>query len=190
MGKAWGAWFFVPAYIAYIRSTLKFMSYREFKDIIESPEKILELLNKYLSQDLRFSDVFATLSIAVIDTSENTVTIAGAGALAPILYRKRNNELVDVDLKGLLMGIKEDSSYDEIVLDIEPGDRLLFYTDGYSEAINSETGEMIAREGMKKVFEKFSKKESETALEFEAELLQTIPIETFDDDRSLLLISR
>ncbi|MBK8806177.1 MAG: response regulator [Bacteroidales bacterium] len=42
MGKAWEAWFFVPAYIAYIRSVIRFLSLRSINKTFDYPAKILE----------------------------------------------------------------------------------------------------------------------------------------------------
>lgn len=190
MGKTWGAWFFVPAYIAYIRSTIKFMSFRNFKKTITTPGKILEALNKYMTQDLRFSEVFTTLSVAVIDIEQNIIVISGAGSIAPLHYKHRSKKVERISVSGLLMGIAEKTKYESVEIKLSKGDKVLFYTDGYSESFSAKRGEMIGKTGMSDVFGEFTKRKSISALDLDDELINYFSLDKFDDDRSLMLISR
>ncbi len=82
MGKKWGAWFFAFAYAGYVRTALRMVLQRaeEF-----SPAQILEQVNQSVYDDAKISEVFATLSVMVINDETKTIKYAGAGDL-PILY--------------------------------------------------------------------------------------------------------
>src|SRR5690606_4634661 len=59
MGKKWGAWFFSLAYLGYIRSTIRNLTYQPFDD----PAVILRELNESIFRDFKLSEVFTTLSV-------------------------------------------------------------------------------------------------------------------------------
>jgi sigma-B regulation protein RsbU (phosphoserine phosphatase) len=53
----------------------------------------------------------------------------------PILFSKGKKQVV-LRTRGIALGMKEDVSYEKEEIPINPGDRLLIYTDGVSEAMN------------------------------------------------------
>jgi len=189
MGKTWEAWLFVPAYLAYIRSTITFLSHRNLRNIAESPKVIMEALNLYLAKDLRMSEIFATLTVVVLNAETGKASIACAGGLAPLYYNAEDNSYSTVDVNGLLLGISSEAKYENKEFELECGDRMLFFTDGYSEAVDLETKKMIGRKGISDVFREFANKSEMSALNFDDEIIDWHNIGKFDDDRSLLVIS-
>jgi CheY-like chemotaxis protein len=189
MGKTWEAWLFVPAYLAYIRSTITFLSHRNLKNISESPEVILEALNMYLARDLRMSEIFATLTVVVLNAQTNKASIACAGGLSPLYYRADDRHFETVEVNGLLLGISAEAKYSRKEFELDCGDRLLFFTDGYSEAIDLESQRMIGKKGVSDVFREFADKSEMSALNFDDEIIDWYNIGKFDDDRSLLVVS-
>ena len=69
MGKKWGAWYFAYAYAGYIRSAIH--SVVQDGDVT-SPAKIISKVNSLVYQDSKISEVFSTLSVAVIDKKKMT----------------------------------------------------------------------------------------------------------------------
>jgi sigma-B regulation protein RsbU (phosphoserine phosphatase) len=65
---------------------------------------------------------------------------SNAGHNHPIVCRK-NGERVFLDRGGLLLGMFEGVHYEEGTIDLSPGDRVFFYTDGVTEAMNGEGAE-------------------------------------------------
>ncbi len=189
MGKTWEAWLFVPAYLAYIRSTITFLSHRNLRNIAESPDVILEAINMYLAKDLRMSEIFATLTVVVLNAQTNKASIACAGGLPPLHYISEDNEFENIEVNGLLLGISADAKYKKKIIEIECGDRLLLFTDGYSESVDLETKKMIGKKGVFDVFREFASKSDMSALNFDDEIIDWYNIGKFDDDRSLLVIS-
>ncbi len=94
------------------------------------PSAMLEVLNERLYG--RSSGGFSTCVAAHIDAS-GWITVADAGHLSP--YRNG----VEMDLPGALpLGITTDGSYPAQAMQLEPGDRLTFLSDGVVEARNEE----------------------------------------------------
>ncbi|MCI0695915.1 SpoIIE family protein phosphatase [candidate division KSB1 bacterium] len=106
-----------------------------------SPREILQKINKpmYLKTDRQ---IFTAMSFAVIDTESKLLTFSSAGQTKPIL--KHNGEIQYIEVEGmhLPLGIREEVHYGEATIQLQPGDMVMFYTDGVPEAMN-ETGELF-----------------------------------------------
>ncbi|PLX12531.1 MAG: hypothetical protein C0597_13055 [Marinilabiliales bacterium] len=188
MGKKWGAWFFVNAYLAYIRSTIHFLlNNTPSKEL--TPSGIIEHLNKEISHDLQVAEVFTTLSVIILDRN-NVIRIAAAGAMKPLMYKSIDNIVDSLNITGMLLGISEDSNYQQLELKLGKNDKLLFFSDGYTETLNSETKELLSTGAVITVFQKLgSYRELDISL-LEKTIIKENRISSFDDDRTLLLISR
>lgn len=186
MGKKWGAWFFVNAYLAYIRSTIHFLLNNTLSTEMTA-SSIMEHLNKQISHDLQIAEVFTTLSIIIIQKGK--LLIAAAGAMKPLLYEFKNQTIKSLNITGMLLGISEDSRYQQLELELEAFDKLLFFSDGYTETYNSKTNEMLSSESVIEVLQKLGKNRILNISQFEQTFIKDMNISSFDDDRTLLLIS-
>lgn len=82
---------------------------------------------------------FITLAFAVVDPRLNEVSIANAGHLPPVRRSADGRaELVGMHESGMPLGIAPDQQFEEIIIRLDPDESLLFYTDGITEAMNSE----------------------------------------------------
>jgi len=98
------------------------------------PRNILAELNVGLIDECRASGLFVTAVVAIIDTVLRTVTIASAGH-PPALWVRRDGSVNHVERGGPALGLELAASFTETRLVFDPGDRLLFYTDGLSAAL-------------------------------------------------------
>lgn len=134
MGKRWGAWYFAVAYAGYVRSAVR-VAVENAK--ICSPKSILETVNHSIYQDSKISEVFATLSIVIIDSSKSTIKYSGAGDL-PIFYRKASDGNCEmIKSTGMLLGFSANGMFEDYELKLDDGDILLMITDGIIESRNS-----------------------------------------------------
>jgi phosphoserine phosphatase RsbU/P len=84
-------------------------------------------------------DRFVTFAAAVLDPNENVVTVLNAGHMPPLLYCPTSGTLVDAidaDLGGPPLGLVEGYEYPAAQVTLQPGDSLLLYTDGVTDATN------------------------------------------------------
>jgi sigma-B regulation protein RsbU (phosphoserine phosphatase) len=79
---------------------------------------------------------FATFFLARL-TEDGKLTYTNAGHNPPLLLRA-GGELLHLECGGVMLGVMEGLPYDEEVLAMAPGDRLLIYTDGISERTNAQ----------------------------------------------------
>jgi CHASE2 domain-containing sensor protein len=99
----------------------------------------------------RTSSRFVTCMYFIVDTAASRVSVCSAGHAPLLLYHKKTASLEEVELDaGMPLGIDEAAKYGQVEFDLEPGDRIIVFTDGISEARN--TGkEEFGVERLKKV---------------------------------------
>ena len=188
MGKKWGAWFFVNAYLAYIRSTIHFLLGNTSSNELTASE-IIEHLNKQISHDLQIAEVFTTFSVIIINKNHK-ISIAAAGAMQPLMYKSEDKNISTLNITGMLLGISKDSSYQQLELELKKNDKILFFSDGYSETLNYETNEMLSADAVAKVLKNLGSYEELDISLLEKTIIKDNKIRSFDDDRTLLLINR
>ena len=102
------------------------------------PPEMLALLNRRL-HGARLDARFIAMAFAVYDAGERRLTLANAGAPYPILLR--DGKVQQICAAGVPLGLFPDTQYDEIVVDLRPGDTVLFASDGILETENTEQEE-------------------------------------------------
>lgn len=122
------------------RQTLRSELFHHQDDLAQA----LTQTNRWLYTDMP-QRRFVAASCALIDTAERRITLANAGQMSPLLWR--DGELSYLEPPGLRLplGISQASGYATLELALEPGDLLVFYTDGVVEAQNSR-GELFGFE--------------------------------------------
>jgi sigma-B regulation protein RsbU (phosphoserine phosphatase) len=75
------------------------------------------------------------LFYAVLDTAKREMQYSNAGHNPPYLIREGREPLL-LTVGGPVLGILPEAPFDEATISFEPGDLLLIYSDGYSEAMN------------------------------------------------------
>ncbi len=98
------------------------------------PDRILHDLNQLALEDLAHSHRFVTLFYSDYDPRSRRLRFANAAHNPPLLWRSQQRSVTRLDAAGLLIGLQAEAEYvcGEIVL--EPGDVILYYTDGVTEA--------------------------------------------------------
>lgn len=98
-----------------------------------TPAEVLAKLNCLLAGDFP-AGRFVTMVYAVLDPATRTVTFANAGHLRPLLVDDRGARFLDTEC-GMPLGLGGDYSESQITL--REGSRLVFYSDGITEAENA-----------------------------------------------------
>lgn len=111
----------------------------------EQPEDIVSLMNKAFSQQ-NTQDMFLTLFLGVLDLTTGKLNYCNAGHNAPMLVsvhelneKSKNPKVESLEvLANLPLGIVDDFPYQAQSMQLEKGDLLFLYTDGLTEAENSD----------------------------------------------------
>jgi len=122
----------IPA--ALVMSMAKMM-FSIYATRINSTSKLFATVNLQLS-GLLLDSQFITAFFVIYDNKNNTISYSNAGHTRALYYRESKKKVVALDAKGFFIGISKDTTYEEKTLSIEPGDKLLLYTDGITEIKN------------------------------------------------------
>ena len=97
------------------------------------PAQMLANLNDAL-QERKLESQYVTMLFAVWNDESRTLQVANSGAVQPLFCR--SGEAVTVRAEGFPLGLFPDVTYDEFNVATQPGDVLVFVSDGISDAEN------------------------------------------------------
>jgi phosphoserine phosphatase RsbU/P len=99
------------------------------------PRAVLRESNLILKQDLK-PGMFMSLLLATIDVATGRLLLAGCGHERPLVYRAADRRVERLETGGLVLGVVPDLGpyIEEVRVALAPGDQVLFYTDGVTEA--------------------------------------------------------
>ena len=98
------------------------------------PDRILHDLNELAQEDLAQSNRFVTLFYSELDPVTRVLRFSNAAHNPPLIWRRQRHSVERLDAPGLLIGLQPDADYGCEQVQLEPGDVLLYYTDGVTEA--------------------------------------------------------
>ncbi|RPI02332.1 MAG: hypothetical protein EHM64_14185, partial [Ignavibacteriae bacterium] len=140
---------------------------RALAHVSESPAKVLTLVNHLFYENVE-RGIFISMIYSVFDTGKKTLTLARAGH-NPVLMRKSQSAVVEiVNPTGLALGLdagtKFSQSIEEVSIPYQPGDLFIFYTDGFTEAMNSRQ-EQFGEERLSRIVEQRASGQAKEILE-------------------------
>lgn len=106
---------------------------------------------------------FMSMLYGVIDTERMTFRYTNAGHPTPIIVRE-SGEMVDATSHGMLLGVMDRAAYDSSEIDLQPGDLIVCYSDGVSEAM-SNSRKMFRSEGILDAIQASASDSAESVLE-------------------------
>ncbi|MCX5862530.1 MAG: SpoIIE family protein phosphatase [Deltaproteobacteria bacterium] len=166
------------------------MAFQSFARVTPSPAKLLALLNNALFQLLPDSD-FLTVFYGIIDTNSLELIFTNAGHPRPFLYRNLECCVEELAVGGPLIGAFPNMAYDEENIQLAPGDGILVFTDGVTEAEKISSSDIFYGENrLSRVFLESCCLESSEILRVIMNDLEEFRGDTmFDDDVSMMLAS-
>jgi sigma-B regulation protein RsbU (phosphoserine phosphatase) len=102
---------------------------------LEHPAQIVEALNRILCDEA--PGQYVTAEYLHLDLRGMNGIYSAAAHPPPLLWSRSRQRLTTLDEGGLLLGVRKNESYSNSRFVLEAGDRLLLYTDGLTEAENS-----------------------------------------------------
>jgi serine phosphatase RsbU (regulator of sigma subunit)/class 3 adenylate cyclase len=159
------------------------------------PERVIEAVNRRLLQDTH-SGLFVTVFLGVLDTQSSILTYVNAGHNPPLIASEQIEHSQRIlEKTGMPIGILEDAKWECGDHKFSPGDVLVIYTDGVTEAQSAE-GEYYGEGRLKQVILNSLQKSKYTPLA--EDIIETIlsDHQTFlgqaprSDDTTLLVLIR
>jgi serine phosphatase RsbU (regulator of sigma subunit) len=152
------------------------------------PAAVCGLVNSEMCQligDLRH---YLTAFYLVLNVADGTLTFSNAGHPEAILYRARTRECIELDAPGIMLGIMDGESFEQRSVTLEPGDKVLLYTDGITESRGPDN-ELYGPERLLRLVAENGSLEPEVLLELIREEVGIFTLRGMpDDDRALFCV--
>jgi len=149
------------------------------------PAEILRQMNQLIGER-RIEGRFMTACFGTWQKGRRKFRVANAGQSQPLLYK--DGRCGKIELTGFPLGIFEETSYDEWSVTLDPGDIVIFHSDGIAETMNSE-GQFFGTERLRKLIETHHEL---TATELSDLILREVDWFTqsapLSDDRTLVVL--
>ena len=174
-------------YMAMSRTLIRTYSGEDHLD----PGKVIHELNRRILTDTQHG-IFLTVVFGILDPEHGTFNYVNAGHNPPFLLKQENDGLTftHLDKTGMLVGIFNRTTWEERTININPGEVLVLYTDGITEAQN-DSGDFYGNdrliETLKSGFDTSSETFRNTILKSVQSFTGTAPRL---DDITLIIISR
>jgi phosphoserine phosphatase RsbU/P len=110
-----------------------------------SPAEVTSRLNDLLYANIPLHK-FITAFYAVVNTRNRTLAFSNAGHNPPLLVRN-NGECIRLEAGGSVLGAFPNTPFAQAEIQLQPGDRVLLFTDGLTEATDN-SGEQFGEQGL------------------------------------------
>jgi len=101
-----------------------------------APAQMLALLNDAL-QERKLESQYVSLLFAIWNDEDMSLQVANSGAVQPVLCRQGQSSVVKTE--GFPLGLFPDVAYDEYYVATQPGDAIVFVSDGILDAENAQS---------------------------------------------------
>lgn len=167
-------------YAALVNGIMRSLAQQEL-----SPAQMLRELNEAL-QERKLDSQYVTMLYAVWNDQNQTLQIANAGSVQPLFVR--SGEVETIQAEGFPLGLFPDTRYEEFTLSTQPGDSIVFFSDGIVDAENAE-GEMFGNDRLAAVLRKNRKASAKGMVDAILKAVNDFQdgIEHFDDETIVVL---
>jgi sigma-B regulation protein RsbU (phosphoserine phosphatase) len=160
---------------------------QQTRRISMSTSHLVSHLNQQLYVDTS-PEKYATFYVGMYDEESSTLTYTNAGHLPPVLVRNGGADRLDV--KGMVVGAFPFARYGESQVKLDPGDLVVFFTDGISEPENA-YGEMFGEDRLVDLILRSGDLPDREIIDSIMDAVRTwTGSEELQDDMTLLLVRR
>ena len=120
--------------------------------VVKAPASMAAMIKDFNKAVYSFStaDKYSTLFCGLLDVRSRKLTYVNAGQVCPMLLRAEDGKVEQLDAGGFPVGLLDFSEYVQGEVVLQPGDAVLCFSDGITEATNA-SGEMWAEDDVEKV---------------------------------------
>jgi sigma-B regulation protein RsbU (phosphoserine phosphatase) len=118
-----------------------------------SPARILQHLNQVMFSDLENSNRFISLFYSEYNPQTRQLCFSNAAHNPTLWWHAATQEIQPLDTAGTLIGLDPHSTYEQQCVQLQPGDVVVYYTDGFTDAANAR-GERLEASGLENAIQK------------------------------------
>lgn len=150
------------------------------------PAHMVQSLNDFLMGFSRL-ETFATMFVGIVDLAAGKLTYCSAGHPPALLLRAATGELETLDVRSGVVGAFHEMSFKDGTTKLSPGDVLLLYTDGVTEARDPK-GAFFGEEGLRETLLRESRQDFDGLLERMLETIDEFTERHLDDDVAMVAL--
>jgi sigma-B regulation protein RsbU (phosphoserine phosphatase) len=159
---------------------------RAFAQEASAPSSVCGNVNRLLCRNMA-SGRFATFFYARIEPDARRIVYSNAGHNPPLLVRADGSTAL-LSEGGMVLGIFPDNNYEQAEVTVGPGDRLVFYTDGITEARNP-AGDEYGEDRLQDAALRAHRDSIEAMKDALLADVNQFTGEKFDDDATLIVVA-
>jgi sigma-B regulation protein RsbU (phosphoserine phosphatase) len=150
-----------------------------------TPAEGITRTNRLLCADSS-GGMFVTLFYGHLSLESGDCTYVNAGHDPPLLYRRGSAELTELWPTGMALGVSEEASYEQRTVHLEPGDLIVSYTDGLTDAVDASERE-FGRDRLKRIILEQCHSPAEEIASALEQALDDFACDPFDDTAMVLV---
>jgi PAS domain S-box-containing protein len=158
--------------------------WQNHSDLLAMPAKAAATINDRLAAFVDDESSFVTAVFGLLDLEQMCATLAFAGGPPPLLFRG-DGHWEEVTGSGMPLGCLAGTDYDDVTVTVNPGDRLLAFSDGVLE-ITDMAGQLLGVEGLVHILDEIGYPASSDFSVVEERLLTSSDRIRFSDDLTFL----
>jgi sigma-B regulation protein RsbU (phosphoserine phosphatase) len=163
-----------------VQSTLRY---------VDDPGEAVEAINNHMCASA-VEGRFVTYILAIVDTHSHEMRLVIAGHMSPMVRKPDGTiEEFDEESVGIPIGVLEDYPFDVLSRTIQPGETVLFYTDGVSEAMNP-AGDLYGEKRVREFLRKSRGKPAEIGKALLADVRSHAKGRDQNDDITIMVFGR
>jgi sigma-B regulation protein RsbU (phosphoserine phosphatase) len=159
---------------------------RAYATAESSPADLCGKVNHAISRSIT-TGKFITFFYAVLDSAGRRLSYTNAGHNPPLLARQ-DRSCLKLETGGAVLGVFAEGAYEQASIDFLPGDRLVLFTDGITEAIDS-NGEEFGEERLIAILRKNPAAPAPALRDLIMQSVTQFCREDFADDATLLTVT-
>jgi sigma-B regulation protein RsbU (phosphoserine phosphatase) len=150
---------------------------------VRRPAQLMKALNDKLIER-KVEARYVTLLLLLWDPHTRILTISNAGGTLPLICR--GDQIFDLNLEGVPIGLLPDREYDEIEFQTKPGDLIVLFSDGVSDHLSPQ-GKEYGRGHLSKVVRKRCRQSPDELVKAIYEDLDNFNTTLFDDQTLIVM---
>lgn len=152
---------------------------------MQPPQDVCALLNRMILEDMT-TDLYFTMLIGECDLRSGRIALTQAGHPSPMIQRA-GGRIEFAGSGGLPVGLLPAAGFDALHVQLNPGDRILFYSDGVTECQDKD-GNQLGEDGFAKISQDYAALSGTAFLDaIVAALTKFTEASDFDDDVSVAM---
>lgn len=152
------------------------------------PSDALKRLNRVVEKNVN-QNMFVTMFYGLYEELNHILYCSSAGHEPGIIYRAASNRFEEIEVKGRVLGVSQQTKYEQQEIQIHLNDMIMIFTDGVTETRNRQ-GEFIDKQILMNIVDKYRDLHPQDIVQVLYETILKVQNAERKDDLTILIIKR